>query len=265
MLKLLFFIFTTVILNAQSLHIHKGWGMYSFGNEIKDIKSSFGSRSEGLLFKFENNQWKIFDFSKSNNTFNEISKNQGFWLLSENEQYIKNLENVSKTKLEITKGWNLYGMSGSVSDVFKTFTLQSNVSSLWTYSPNCSLWKKNNDQVQEVDTLSVFEGFWLNSKKAYSFDVTHESRNLLSTWNVTKEGISLYTECEEPLSILFDTSVNGGSTANTMYLSLDGVERAGVPFPSKYINETFEVIYRSTRYEGKFSNGSVNIKKVGAK
>lgn len=265
MIKFLLFIFATVLLNGQSLYIHKGWGMYSFGSKVNDIKSNFGSRKNGVLFKFEDNKWKIFDFSKSNNSFNTISKNQGFWLSSESEQYLNGLNVVPRTKLTISKGWNLYGMNGAVSDVFKTFTLQSNVLALWSYLPSCGAWKKNNAQNQEIDTLSAYEGFWLNSKRAFSLDVEHESKNLLSSWNKSQNGISVYTECEEPLSILFNTSSKSGSTANTMYLNINGSERAGVPFPSKYTNETFEVIYRFTKYNGKFSNGTVNVKQGGMK
>jgi len=265
MTKFLLLIFATVLLNANSLYIHKGWGMYSFGKEVKDINSIFNNRKEGMLFKFEDSKWKTFDFSKSSNSFNSISSNQGFWLFTESEQYINNLESASKTTLNITKGWNLYGMSGAVSDVFKTFTIQSNILDIWSYMPSCKSWKKNNSKVQEIDTLASYEGFWLNSKKAFSLEVKHESKNLLSSWNISKNGVSIYTECTEPLTILFDESTKDGSTANTMYLNLDGVERAGVPFPSKYINEKFEVIYRFAKYYGEFSNGTVNVKRVVSK
>jgi len=265
MTKFLLLIFATVLLSANTLYIHKGWGMYSFGKEVKDIKPMFNNAKEGLLFKFEDGKWKIFDFSKSSNSFNSISSNQGFWLFTVSEQYINNLEDVSSTTLKITEGWNLYGMSGAVSDVFQTFSMQSNILDMWSYMPSCKIWKKNNSKAQEIDTLAAFEGFWLNSKKAFSLEVKHESKNLLSSWNISKNGVSIYTECEEPLTILFDDSTKNGSTANTMYLNLDGVERAGVPFSSKYINEKFEVIYHFTKYYGEFSNGTVNVSRVVSK
>jgi len=263
MRKFLLFIFTTVLLHADTLHIHKGWGMYSFGEEVKDIRSIFGTRSEGVLFTFDGAGWKTFDFSKSTNSFNRIGKNQGFWLNSKNDQFIDGLRNSYQTKLSISEGWNLYGMNGAVTDMFKTFTLQSNILSIWSYIPTCSAWRKNNAKAQEIDTLATYEGFWLQAKKAFTLTINHSSQNLLSSWNVTNNGVSLYTECEEPLSILFNESSKSGSTANTMYLNINGTERAGIPFPSKYTNEKFKVIYKFVTYEGNFANGTVNVRREG--
>lgn len=172
MKNIIFFIFTSLIVFANTIEINKdSWNLVGTDREIQSVKS-LPLNSGDMLWSYDEQNstspWKCYfkyETLQKPDFFLEdfsLKAGQGFWIYSNQESNISFDGVQSLEEKTITDKWTLFS---PVLGDYNISTLFENkdITTIWGYEDNWKLWYDSNKTLPFIDllTLEKGKGYWL--------------------------------------------------------------------------------------------------------
>ncbi|MBN1829101.1 MAG: hypothetical protein JW884_08145, partial [Deltaproteobacteria bacterium] len=162
------------LIGELNIDLRQGWNMISFPGQVIDphVETVFGSimASVESIWAFDNNVWKYYDASNAKNrTLTTVRGLQGYWVKMKKSTTLKISLGAPVSFLELQKGWNLIGWSGSdlcpLGEALAS--IDGKYESVWTYGETG--WQYEAPSLPKSSTLTQMKigmGYWINMEEA---------------------------------------------------------------------------------------------------